>query len=237
MINNDFYNDYGNKWYTAFDDPVALLRAEGKLKQKWVHDRIEPNRKILDVGCGAGFLCNYLASVGHSVTGLDLSAPSIEVAKRHDSTKSVQYICGDAYNLPFPDGQFDVVTNMDFLEHVDDPEKSIKECSRVLRPGGKFFFHTFNRNWISHLVVIKAVERFIKNTPKDMHVINLFLKPEEVEAMCDGNRLKVSEWTGLRPEFSFGLLKIAWTGRVPIDLAFTSTRSRAISYMGLANRI
>lgn len=236
-INNDFYNDYGDKWYTATDDPVALLRAEGELKQKWISQRLKPQQSILDVGCGAGFLCHYLAKLGHKVTGLDLSESSIQVAARHDTTQKVKYLVGNAYQLPFPDAYFDVVTNMDFLEHIDQPIRSISECARVLKPGGQFYFHTFNRNILSHLIVIKAVEYFVKNTPKDMHVINLFLKPQEVEDMCRQSQLKVTDWTGVRPEISFQLLKLAWSGHVPADLKFKLTRSKAMSYMGMAVRV
>jgi 2-polyprenyl-6-hydroxyphenyl methylase/3-demethylubiquinone-9 3-methyltransferase len=237
VINNQFYNDYGHKWYTADDDPVALLRAEGKLKQGWIANRINKNLRILDVGCGAGFLCNHLSTLGHTVTGLDISQTSLDVAAAHDQTKKVTYLAGDAYHLPFEDASFDVVTNMDFLEHVDQPGLSIQECARVLRPGGKFFFHTFNRNWLSHLVVIKAVERFVKNTPKNMHVIELFLKPEEVQRMCQESGLQVKEWTGIRPEINTSLLSIAFTGKVPKSLRFKETKSRRISYMGMAIRV
>ena len=65
-----------------------------------------------------------------------------------------------------------------------ESEVEFAEMARVLRPGGLLFFHTFNRSWLAWLVVIKGVEWFVRNTPKDMHVLHLFLKPSEVEAMC-----------------------------------------------------
>ncbi len=159
-INNEFYNLYGDRWYTAKDDPIALLRAETKVKLPWVLKKVAERQflpsetKILDVGCGAGFLANPLSASGFNVTGVDLSEESLLVARRFDSTKKVEYMVADAYHLPFPDQSFNVVTAMDFLEHVDDPAKVVKEFSRVLKPGGLFVFHTFNRNLVAYLVII-----------------------------------------------------------------------------------
>src|SRR5690606_14398436 len=104
-----------------------------------------------------------------------------------------------AYHLPFSNESFDVITAMDFLEHVESPDQVIMEFSRVLKPGGMFFFHTFNRNPISWLVVIKLLEWFVKNTPKNMHVINLFIKPRELEEYCLKARIKVFEMKGIAP--------------------------------------
>jgi 2-polyprenyl-6-hydroxyphenyl methylase / 3-demethylubiquinone-9 3-methyltransferase len=242
-INNHFYNELGERWYTAYDDPVAFLRQEAKVKAPWVIERIQkkfPNKKstkVLDVGCGGGFLSNRLAEEHFRVHGIDLSLESLEVAKRHDRTKSVSYIYGNAYALPFADGFFDVVTAMDFLEHVEQPDIAVAEISRVLKPKGLFFFHTFNRNFLSYLIVIKGLEWVVKNTPKDMHVLhvlNLFLKPREVRKICEDSGLQVEELTGIRPCFSkFNFFDLVHR-QVPEDFCFTLTRSLKLSYMGLA---
>jgi 2-polyprenyl-6-hydroxyphenyl methylase/3-demethylubiquinone-9 3-methyltransferase len=172
VINNAFYDDLGERWYTASDDPVALLRAESRLRVPWVVEKISRDGAeacVLDVACGAGFLSNALALKNHQVTGIDLSVQSLAVAEKYDTTKSVTYLAMDAHHLDFPDASFDVVCAMDFLEHVSDRNQVIKEFSRVLKPGGRFFFHTFNRNFLSWLIVIKGVEWFVKNTPDHMH--------------------------------------------------------------------
>ena len=113
------------------------------------------------------------------MTGLDASQEALSVAARHDGTARVRYERGDALTLPYPDASFDAVCSLDFLEHVEEPERVVAEVARVLRPGGLFFFHTFNRNFWAWLVIIKGVEWFVRNTPKDLHVLRLFVKPEE----------------------------------------------------------
>lgn len=240
MINNDIYEDYGDRWYTAYDDPIALLRAENKAKLPWILERVAKLRdrklKILDVGCGAGFLTNKLALEDFDITGVDLSQESLNVAQRFDTTKKVQYILSDARKLPFPDGTFDVVTTLDFLEHVDDPELVVAECARVLKKGGLFFYHTFNRNILSHLVVIKLVEFLVKNTPKNMHVIDLFIKPKELQNFCTRSGLENLEQIGLRPKFSTVPLRNLFSGVVPKGLEFTTTKSLLLSYMGVSRK-
>lgn len=238
-VNNAIYDTYGDRWYTAYDDPVALLRAESKTKTPWILERIEkffPHARVLDVGCGAGFLSNELALKGHAVTGIDLSQESLAVAGRHDATHSVRYLAADAYQLPFSDGSFDVVTAMDFLEHVEDPKRVIAEISRVLKPGGLFFFHTFNRNPLAWLVVIKFVEWFVKNTPKHMHVLRLFITPAEAHWYCTMAGLQVHEMTGLKPVLRSFTLNSFFTGIVPPSLRFELTKSVRLSYLGYASK-
>lgn len=242
-INNDFYDLYGERWYTAQDDPVGLLRAENRALQPWIVAEIrrvcQRNAvRVLDVGCGAGFLANELARNGFKVTGIDASERSLDVARRHDGTGSVVYQSGDALHLPFPDRSFEVACAMDFLEHVERPAQVVSEAARVLAPGGIFFFHTFNRNLLSWLIVIKGVEWFVRNTPKDMHCLHLFIKPDELRGMC--------ERAGLRIEYIRGMAPVAWkssfwkmilTGRVSDDFTFTFTRFTLAGYAGLAVKV
>lgn len=240
-VNNDIYQCLGERWYSAQDDPVALLRAESKLRNPWVVERIrtslgEDPVRVLDIGCGAGFLTNYLASAGHDVTGVDSSTSSLEVATRHDTSGRVRYLVGDAMALPFDDGHFEVVCAMDFLEHVDDWKGAVAEMSRVLAPRGLFFFHTFNRNWLSWLVVIKGVEWFVKNTPRDMHVLPLFVKPEELTAVARVHDMEILALHGSRPVFGKSMLKLLATRVVPEDFSFTFSKSTVLAYTGIARK-
>jgi 2-polyprenyl-6-hydroxyphenyl methylase/3-demethylubiquinone-9 3-methyltransferase len=240
-VNNDIYSTLGARWYEASDDPVALLRAEAAHRNPWVAEQITATFgprpcTVLDIGCGGGFLSNYLATLGHRVSGLDYAADSLAVATRYDATRTVDYTRGDACSLPYRSGSFDVVCAMDFLEHIEDPARVIAEAARVLSPSGLFFFHTFNRNWLSWLVVIKGVEWFVDNTPVDMHVLRLFLKPQEVAAMCRDHGLQTVQMLGSRPKVGAAFWRMLRTGNVGADFGFAFTPSTRLAYTGFARK-
>ena len=240
-INNAFYDTLGERWYEAEDDPVALLRAEGRLKNPWVLERLQTvfqNKalRVLDIGCGAGFLANSLGHAGLEVVGVDLSEESLNVARRHDATGKVEYRRADALNLPFDPAQFDAVFAMDFLEHVPTPERVVAEAGRVLKAGGLFFFHTFNRNFLSWLFAVQGLRWFVRNTPEHLHVHSLFIRPEELKDSLEESQLALREITGLRPRFSKAFWKLLATRRVPKDFEFIFTPSLKIGYMGWAEK-
>jgi 2-polyprenyl-6-hydroxyphenyl methylase/3-demethylubiquinone-9 3-methyltransferase len=238
-IDNAWYADLGERWYAAQDTPIALLRAEARHRNPWIADEIVRRfgpgpQRVLDLGCGAGFLSNALATHGHQVTGLDTTPENLDIARAHDSTGTVSYERGDACQLPYADASFSVVCAMDLLEHVETPARLVAEVGRVLRPGGLFFFHTFNRTWLAHLIVIKGVTWFVRNAPPDLHVIELFRKPHEVAAWCAANGMRIGVLRGARPRFRWPLWRMVLTGRVGDDFAFTFTGSTAIGYTGYA---
>ncbi len=259
ILDNAFYDNLGMRWHEGSDHPVALLRAEGALKDPWVADRIREalgpgSARVLDIGCGGGLLARHLAALGHRVAGLDASLGSLRAAQAgdgqtppftqsphpsSDTSPSIApaYLAGDAYSLPFPNASFDAVCALDFLEHVTSPGRAIAEAARVLRPGGLFLFHTFNRNVFAWLIIIKGVEWFVKNVPRHMHVLPLFLKPRELSNLCTGAGLRVEGMRGMRPEFSSAFWRLLATGNVPRGFRFQFTRSLALSYVGSAVRL
>ena len=240
-INNAFYDDLEEDWYTASNHPIALLRAENAIRTPWIlkeiHQRFAAQPiSALDIGCGAGLLTNVLASAGHSVSGIDLSEKSLETAKRHDKTGRVDYQLANAYSLPFPEASFDVVSATDVLEHVEDPNLLIAEASRVLKKNGFFFFHTFNRNPISYFFIIKGVEWCVSNAPKHMHVYSLFIKPQELTRLCHDWDLSVESLQGLRPVFSRPFFQMLFTRKVPENFTFRFSKSLMTGYCGIAQK-
>lgn len=242
QVNNELYHSYGERWYSADDDPVALLRAEGRARNPWIVSEIRKRFpggriRVVDIGCGAGFLSNDLARHGFDVTGIDTSRESLEVARRHDSTCRVEYRSGDARRIEFDAATFHVACALDFLEHVEDPAQVVREAARVLKPGGLFFFHTFNRNLLSWLVVIKGVEWFVRNTPRDMHRLRYFIKPVELTHMCRNSGLDVVFCRGFMPKLnSLAFWRMLLTGKVGEGFTFEFTRHTLMGYTGMAIR-
>jgi 2-polyprenyl-6-hydroxyphenyl methylase / 3-demethylubiquinone-9 3-methyltransferase len=237
-INNRWYRELGDRWYRAQDTPIALLRAESRHRNPWIADVIGPYpRAVLDLGCGAGFLSNYLAARGHRVRGLDADAESLEVARAYDRTASAEYVRGNACSLPYDDASFDVVCAMDLLEHVEDPARLVAEAARVLAPGGVFFFHTFNRTWLAKLIVIDGVRLFVKNTPKDLHVLRMFVPPQQLAEMCTRAGLEITCVRGSRPRFRWPLWRMLVTGKVGDDFSFTFTASTRLGFTGYARKV
>ncbi|MBA2728966.1 MAG: 3-demethylubiquinone-9 3-O-methyltransferase [Parachlamydiaceae bacterium] len=239
LINNDFYETLHDGWHTAQDHPIALLRAENAVRTPWIADeigkRFDGGVDVLDIGCGGGLLTNYLAKKGQNVTGIDISQSSIDIAKQYDETKKVRYLKANAYELPFSEECFEVVCAMDILEHVEDPSKLIQEASRVLKPGGVFFFHTFNRNLLSKFLVIKGIDYFVKNAPKNMHVYHLFIKPVEIIKLNQKAGLTVEMLIGLAPTiWHSAFWKLVFTRKVPKDFSFHFTKSLLTGYCGIA---
>ncbi|NNM42762.1 MAG: 3-demethylubiquinone-9 3-O-methyltransferase [Chlamydiae bacterium] len=239
VINNAFYDDLKEEWMEREDHPIALLRAENQIRNPWIakviKERKKTSAKVLDIGCGGGLLTNYLAKEGHQVSGIDLSTSSLEIGIKNDLSKTVEYRQANAYALPYQNGIFDVVTAMDVLEHVENPEKVISEASRVLSKDGLFFFHTFNRNLLSYLLVIKGVEWFIPNTPKNMHVYPLFIKPKELQILCREHQLFFEDTLGLRPSFNMSFFwKRLISRNSAVNIEFTFSKSLMTGYCGFA---
>lgn len=240
-INNAFYDDLNEKWSEASDHPIALLRAENALRNPWIQSVLERTFpypcKVLDIGCGGGFLTNFLATKGHLVSGVDLSNESLSIAKGADSTESVEYVRASAYELPFSSGTFDAVCAMDLLEHVENPAHVVKEAARVLKKDGLFFFHTFNRNLLSYFMVIKGVDWCFANSPKNIHVYPLFIKPEELKESCENHGMEVVEIKGVRPVYTKkAFWKLLFTKQMEEDFEFVFTPSLKTGYSGFARK-
>ena len=141
--------------------------------------------KVLDVGCGGGFSCEFMAKKGTITYGIDSSAKCIKAAQRHSCENSldINYKIGVAEKLPYQDHTFDVVICVDVLEHVSDYYQVVSEIYRVLKPGGIFFYDTINRNFQSRFVMIWLMENLLRLIPQGVHDWNNFIQPEELKEL------------------------------------------------------
>ena len=240
QINNHFYEDLGERWYEDDLHPIALLRAETKARLNYIeqvlHTRMAGRARILDLGCGAGFIAIPLARKGYDVKGIDISESSLAVARRHACPGSaVWFAKGNVSELREDAAAYDAVLMMDLLEHLERPEEAIRQASRALKPGGLFLFHTFNRTFFSYFVAVKGIGILCRDPPGNIHVHRLFIKPKELRQMCARAGLKVNEFIGMRPRFftkAFGLTLLR--RRVHPGLEFRMTRSIRAGYLGYA---
>jgi len=179
-----FYDQQAAQWWseTATIFPLSQLNP---LRFQYFDRHIADWRglTVLDVGCGGGYTCEFLAQRGAVVTGIDQSAACIEAAIAHAklSKLAIDYHAGVAEQLPFEGDRFDVVVCVDVLEHVADPAATVAEISRVLKPGGIFCFDTINRTWQSRWLLIWLLEDLLRKIPRGVHDWRKFVPPEDLQ--------------------------------------------------------
>ena len=243
IINNAFYDDLDERWYNDDGHIIGLLKAESRLKAVYVREiftreNVSAHAKVLDIGCGAGLISNKLAIDGYEMFGIDQSASSVAVAERHAPKGSkVHYTAGNAFELPYEDNSFDAVMLLDFLEHVEEPGRAIREASRVLKPGGIILFYTFNRTFIAGLLAVKAVEFIAKDCPKNFHLLRMFIKPSELNDMLKLAGIEGLELRGLRPMiFHWPFLASVLGRKVHKGFDFKFTSNLSLGYMGFGKK-
>ncbi|TKI04786.1 bifunctional 2-polyprenyl-6-hydroxyphenol methylase/3-demethylubiquinol 3-O-methyltransferase UbiG [Martelella alba] len=157
-------------------------------------------KAVLDVGCGGGILAESMAREGAAVTGLDMGAEPLTVARLHalESRLDIDYIQQTVEERAAAEpGRYDVVTCMEMLEHVPDPASVVRACARLVKPGGDVFFSTLNRNPKAWLMAIVGAEYVLRMVPRGTHDIAKFIKPAELLAWVDDTPLRGRHITGL----------------------------------------
>jgi 2-polyprenyl-6-hydroxyphenyl methylase/3-demethylubiquinone-9 3-methyltransferase len=189
-----------HRWWDPEGEFRPLHRLNA-LRLAWI-DGLAPlaGKDVLDVGCGGGILSEAMAQLGARVTGIDLAEPPLRVAELHllESGLSVSYQNASAEDLSRTRPEsFDVVTCMELLEHVPDPASTVAACARLVRPGGRVFFSTINRNPKAYLLAVIGAEYLLRMLPRGTHDYARFIRPSELSRWCRDAGLDIVELKGM----------------------------------------
>ena len=154
--------------------------------------------RVLDIGCGAGLLCEPLSRLGAQVIGVDPSASNIAAAKLHADKGhlSIDYRCTTIEEMDVRE-RFDAVLAMEVVEHVTDIGAFVRRCAAMLKPGGLMVVSTLNRNWKSFALAIVGAEYVLRWLPRGTHQWEKFVTPDELAKYLLDNRLVITEQTGV----------------------------------------
>ena len=163
--------------------------------------------KILDIGCGGGLLSEPLSRLGATVTGIDASDRNIKIAKMHlkKSKLDINYYCSSPESFEAKE-KFDVVLNMEIVEHVDNVDFFLLKSSELLKKDGLMFIATLNKTLKSYVFAIIGAEYILRWLPIGTHDWNKFLKPDDLINICKNNSLNLNNLIGVK----FDILKNEW---------------------------
>jgi 2-polyprenyl-6-hydroxyphenyl methylase/3-demethylubiquinone-9 3-methyltransferase len=197
------FSELAHRWWDP-DSEFRSLHRLNPLRLEWIEGLVGGwgGKRVLDVGCGGGILAESVARRGAArVLGIDLAVKPLRVAQLHAleaGVENIEYreVAAEALAAEQP-AAFDVVTCMEMLEHVPDPAAIVAACARLVRPGGRVFFSTINRNPKSFLFAIVGAEHVLKLLPKGTHEYARFIRPSELARWCRDADLALEHTRGM----------------------------------------
>jgi 2-polyprenyl-6-hydroxyphenyl methylase/3-demethylubiquinone-9 3-methyltransferase len=195
------FNALASRWWDPAGE-MRMLHRMNPVRTAYIEERAPlPGARVLDVGCGAGLLCESLARAGATVTGIDLAEDSLAVARLHRAESGLPDIAYEraavedlAATKP---GTFDVVTCLEVLEHLPDPASAVAAAARLLRPGGHAFFSTINRHPLAYVVTVLGAEYVLGMLPRGTHDYARFIRPSELDRWARHAGLALGDVAGL----------------------------------------
>ena len=162
---------------------------------------------ILDIGCGGGLLSEPIQKLGANVTGIDASFKNIKVAKLHAKKNNlkINYLCSSPEKLKI-NKKFDVILNMEIVEHVEDVQFFLKSCSNLLKKNGLMFVATINKTLKSYMFAIVGAEYVLRWLPIGTHQWEKFIKPNDLKNILKNNNLVLNKLDGMH----FNIIKDEW---------------------------
>ena len=195
------FSALAHRWWDPHSE-FRPLHEINPLRLDWI-ESMAPVRgqQVVDVGCGGGILAEAMAQRGATVTGIDLAAKPLGVARLHaleSGVTGLEYreISAEALAAEQP-GRYDIVTCMEMLEHVPDPASTVGACATLVKPGGWVFFSTINRNPKSFLFAVVGAEYVLRLLPRGTHEYARFIRPSELARHCRAARLELEATQGM----------------------------------------
>tara|TARA_B100001121_G_scaffold205509_1_gene179851 strand:+ start:222 stop:944 length:723 start_codon:yes stop_codon:yes gene_type:complete len=221
-IASEWWNPEGNFKPLHKFNPIRInyikenIISNFKLKNK---NKPLSGINILDIGCGGGLLSEPMSRMGAKVTGIDASDKNIQVAKLHSkkSKLKINYLCSSPEKLNVKK-KFDVILNMEIVEHVEDVDFFLKSCSRLLKKNGLMFVATINKTLKSYIFAIVGAEYILRWLPIGTHEWEKFVKPEDLQQILTKHNLSVNKLDGM----NFNILKDEWS----------ITKDLSVNYIG-----
>ena len=191
-------------------NPIRIKYIKESIIENFkLKNKIKPLNKIniLDIGCGGGLLSEPMQRLGANVTGIDASIKNIKIAKLHAQKNKlkINYLCSSPEKLKTKK-KYDVILNMEIVEHVDDLQFFLKSCSKLLKKNGIMFVATINKTLKSYMFAIVGAEYILGWLPVGTHEWEKFVKPEELKKILKKNNLVLSKLDGMH----FNIVKNQW---------------------------
>ena len=220
----DWWNPNGKFKPLHLFNPARIAFIKDKLISHFKRDSNSEKPlkelKILDIGCGGGLLCEPLNRLGATMTGIDASNNNIKVAKLHSKEMNlvIKYICCSPENLNLKN-EFDVILNMEVVEHVSNVNLFIRNCSKLIKKNGIMFVATINKNLKSYIFAILGAEYILRLLPIGTHNWDKFLTPLDLEIIANKNNFLIDETVGMK----FNLFSKEWSKSNNTSVNYIST--------------
>jgi len=202
-----YYEKLADTWWDL-DGPFWPLHKLNALRIEWIlaqlkvqNNKPQPlaNMTVLDVGCGGGILSESLSKQGAIVTAIDVVEKNIKIAKAHAKQNGLQinYQLSSVEQMVETKQQFDIVFNMEVVEHVIDVNSFVRSCNALVKPDGTQFIASINRNWLAFIIAIFGAEYVTGLLPKGTHHYSKLVKPTELTPLLHADGFEVVSTTGV----------------------------------------
>lgn len=178
------FSQHATQWWNT-EGPLKTLHDINGTRLSFISQHVSlSGTTVMDVGCGGGILCEAMARSGAQVTGIDAEQEAIHTAQEHAKKNhlSIDYLCMPIET--YEGKHYDVITCMEMLEHVENPEMVLEHCNRLLKPNGLLFLSTISRTMKAYASAIIAAEYVLNLLPRQTHDYSKFIKPSELVAMA-----------------------------------------------------